>query len=150
MFHAPRASILRLFSNLPDLDGSRNWNEMCVFFRFWLVCEFNDPLVKWNTMSSRHPLKQADRRRVSTHWLGAAQLEAGGSLPIECDDPSHRQVQHVASNSLPIEHGLITREYWLSSCLSHQNGKNGVTSPFKTRWRINLRKNTRNNRPLQT
>ena len=39
-------------------------------------------LSSLQTLSSRHPLKQADRGGSTPYWLGAAQLEAGGSCPV--------------------------------------------------------------------
>ena len=42
-------------------------------------------------LSSKHPLKQADRDGSAPYWPGAAQLEAGDSCPVGPESPSHRR-----------------------------------------------------------
>ena len=52
-------------------------------FVFFFVCLpgawFYGLLVERGTLSSRHPLEQADRGGSAPYWPGAAQLEAGDS-----------------------------------------------------------------------
>ena len=62
------------------------------------------------TLSSKHPLKQADRGGSAPYWLGDAQLEADGSGPLGHDDPSHRRRQPVASYPSPnrLDLSLVT------------------------------------------
>ena len=50
-----------------------------------------------------HPMKTADRGGTVPYWLGAAQLEADGSCPVDYDLSSHRREQPLAPYSTPIE-----------------------------------------------
>ena len=50
-----------------------------------------------------HAPNEADELwRTSPIWLGAAQLEAGGSCPVRFEDLSHRRKQPLARCSTPI------------------------------------------------
>ncbi len=69
------------------------------------------------SLSSKHPLKQADCGGSATYWLGAAQLKAGVSWPVGHNDPSHRRRQPVAPELTPIHSGLITRNCRLPCCV---------------------------------
>ena len=55
-----------------------------------------------------HPVRLADRGEVAPSWLGAAQLEAGGSHLLRYGDLSHRRKQPLASSSTPIKLRLRT------------------------------------------
>ena len=79
-------------------------------FSFFVVYQVRGLMIHLSsdeTLSSRHPLKEADHGESAPYWPGAAQFEADGSLPVGYDDPSRRRGQHVASNYTPIECGLI-------------------------------------------
>ena len=71
-----------LFANFAYLDrDSKNWNlRSFLFLTAWcnylLVCR-DGPL------SSKHPVEQASNDAAAPYWLGAAQLEAGGSHPLD-------------------------------------------------------------------
>ncbi|KAI8521283.1 hypothetical protein Bbelb_010370 [Branchiostoma belcheri] len=54
-------------------------------------------------LSPAHPTGQTDCGGATPYWLGAAQLKAGGSCPMRCDDLSHRRKQPLAPYSTPIE-----------------------------------------------
>ncbi len=69
------------------------------------------------SLSSKHPLKQADCGESATYWLGAAQLKAGVSWPVGYNDPSHRWRQPIAPEITPIHSGLITRNCRLACCV---------------------------------
>ena len=53
-------------------------------------------------LTPRHPLEIADRDGTTLFWLGAAQLEAGGSCPLSCNDFSHQRKQPLAPRFTPI------------------------------------------------
>ena len=53
-------------------------------------------------------MKKADRGGTTPYWLGAAQLEAGGSSPVRFENLSHRRKQPLAPCSTPIEQWLNT------------------------------------------
>ena len=55
------------------------------------------------TLNATHPVRLTDSGRAAPHWLGTAQLKAGGSCPVRCDDLSHRLKQPLASDSTPTE-----------------------------------------------
>ena len=60
-------------------------------------------------LNPTHPVRLADRGEVAPNWLGAAQLEAGGSHLLRYDDLSHRRKQPLASSSTPNEHETYNR-----------------------------------------
>lgn len=70
-------------------------------FRFaW--CEISSPPFRF-LLFPMHPMRKADRGGAAPYWLGAAQLEAGGSCQVRSEDPSHRQEQSLAPSPTPIE-----------------------------------------------
>lgn len=94
-----------------------------------LIC----PVQDWSTCRaasyqalSTDPCK-ADLGGSALNWLGAAQLEVGGSWPVRHNDFSHGRRLSVAFSSTTIVVGLITRNYEPSLLCRHWN-KAGVTS----------------------
>ena len=55
------------------------------------------------TLSPTHPVRLMVCGEAAPYWLGAAQLEAGGSCPVGYGGPSHRRKRPLASSSMPIE-----------------------------------------------
>ena len=51
-------------------------------FSFCLV-QSCDSLVGEGPLSPTHPVEQASHGGAAPYWLGAAQLEAGGSCPVK-------------------------------------------------------------------
>ncbi|KAI8485731.1 hypothetical protein Bbelb_365650 [Branchiostoma belcheri] len=54
-------------------------------------------------LSPAHPAGKTDCGGATPYWLGAAQLKAGGSCPMRCDDLSHRRKQPLAPYSTTID-----------------------------------------------
>ena len=51
------------------------------------------------TLNPAHPVRLTDRGGAAPYWLGTAQLKAGGSCPVRCDDLSHRRYSLTLSKS---------------------------------------------------
>ena len=60
------------------------------------------------TLNPTYPVRLTDSGGVAPYWLGTAQLKAGGSCPVRCDDLSQRLQQPLGSNSMPVYCRLIT------------------------------------------
>ena len=72
-----------------------------------------------------------------TGW-GLPSLRRAVADQWDYEDPSHRRRQPVASNSTPIEQGLITRRLLSSVLLLFTDeGETGVTSPGRGLGRVN-------------
>ena len=69
----------------------------------------------------------ADRGGAAPYWLGAAQVEAGGSCPVRSEDLSHCREQPLAQCSTPVERWLITGNPCYPCCV-HADGEAGVSS----------------------
>ena len=65
-------------------------------------CRVVDLLVDFHP-NPTHTLRLKDLGGAPPYWLGAAQLKAGGSCPMRCDDLSHCRKLPLASRSAPIE-----------------------------------------------
>ena len=92
-----------------------------------LIC----PVQDWSTCRaasyqalSTDPCK-ADLGGSALNWLGAAQLEVGGSWPVRHNDFSHGRRLSVAFSSTTIVVGLITRNYEPSLLCRHWNKAGG-------------------------
>ena len=73
-----------------------------IFFALFLGAQFT---IRFSVfvLSPTHLVGLANRGGTAPYWLGAAQLEAGRSCPMEHDGSCHRQKQPLASSSAPIE-----------------------------------------------
>ena len=72
-------------------------------FKYFLLGAYFPIRLSVFTLNPTHPVRLADRGEAEPYWLGAAQLEAGGSCPMKYNDLSYRQKQPLASNSSPIK-----------------------------------------------
>lgn len=61
-------------------------------------------------------MKQAGSGGTAPYWLGAAQLEAGGSCPVRCNDLSHRRKRPLALESYANQTELITGNCLFPCC----------------------------------
>ena len=73
-------------------------------------------------------MKKANRGGTAPYWLGAAQLEAGGSCPVGLEGPSHRRERPLALHSTPVEQQLNAGNC-RSLCCINAMGVAGVSSP---------------------
>ena len=95
------------------------------FLSFVAWCDGNGLLFGF-CPTPMHPMMKTDRGGTTPNWLGAVQLEAGGSCPMECEDSSHRREQPLAPCSTPNE---CLTGICCSPCCVDADGEAGVSSP---------------------
>lgn len=102
------------------VHDSHNSGFFVLFFPFAVYSMVIDLLVKLAAISFRYPLKQAYHSESTPYCAGSAWHQLGGSLPMDYNDPSYHQRQHVTSNSAPDEYRHITRKILSPISFSHQ------------------------------
>ena len=73
----------------------------------------------WFSPSSKHPMKQADWGRSVPYWLGAAQLEVGGSWPVGLWRSLPLSVTTHSTWTYANQSGPITCNFCLLCCFCH-------------------------------